>query len=82
MDQELDANLSDMLDAIAKRIAKVYHMSDTTAYDCMRRLAFYEILTEETSPYRRDAAEVNFERMQNEIEYGSWNCGVAAEKPN
>ena len=82
MDRELDANLSDMLDAIAKRIADVYHMSDTVAYDYMRGLAFYEILTEEASPYRGDAAEVNFERMQNEIEYGSWNRGAAVEKPN
>lgn len=73
MERELDANLSDMLDAIARRIAEIYHMSDAGAHAAMRRLAFYGLLTAEGSPYRKDTEEANFRRMQNEIEYGAWN---------
>ncbi len=73
MERELDANLSDMLDAIARRIAQIYHMSDAGAHAAMRQLAFYGLLTAEGSPYRKDTEEANFRRMQNEIEYGAWN---------
>ncbi len=73
MERELDANLSDMLDAIARRIAEIYHMSDAGAHAAMRQLAFYGLLTAEGSPYRKDTEEANFRRMQNEIEYGAWN---------
>lgn len=80
MKPEQDIDFAEMLNTIAKRIAEVYHMSDAAAYAYMRRLSFYEILTKPTSPYRKDTAEANFERMQNEIEYGSWNCNAEAEK--
>ena len=73
MERELEANLSDMLDAIAKRIAEVYHMSEVGAHAAMRQLSFYGLLTAEDSPYRKDTAEANFRRMQNEIEYGAWD---------
>ncbi len=73
MERELDANLSDMLDAIARRIAEIYHMSDAGAHVAMRQLAFYGLLTAEGSPYRKDTEEANFRRMQNEIEYGAWD---------
>ncbi len=76
MERELDANLSDMLDEIAKRIAGIYHMSEAWAHETMRQLAFYTLLTAEGSPYRKDTVEVNFRRMQNEIEYGAWNYAL------
>ncbi len=80
MERELDANLSDMLDAIARRIAQIYHMSDAGAHAAMRQLAFYGLLTAEGSPYRQDTTEANFRRMQNEIEYGAWDYAAAVGK--
>lgn len=69
----LDEQLGDMLDAIARRIAEIYHMNDAAAHAAMRQLSFYGVLTAEDSPYRKDTMEANFRRMQNEIEYGSWD---------
>ncbi len=71
--ESLDEQLADMLDAIARRIAEIYHMSDVGAHAAMRQLAFYGLLTAEGSPYRKDTEEANFRRMQNEIEYGAWD---------
>lgn len=80
MKPEQEIDFAERLNTIARRIAEVYHMSDAAAYAYMRSLSFYEILTDENSTYRKDTAEVNFERMQNEIEYGSWNCDAAAKE--
>ncbi len=80
MERELDANLSDMLDEIAKRIAGIYHMSEAWAHETMRQLAFYTLLTAEGSPYRQDTEEANFRRMQNEIEYGAWDYATDVGK--
>lgn len=69
----IDEQLGDMLDAIARRIAEIYHMSDAAAHAAMRQLSFYSLLAAEGSPYRKDTTEANFRRMQNEIEYGAWD---------
>lgn len=69
----IDEKLGNMLNEIAKRIAGIYHMNEVGAHAAMRQLSFYSILTAEDSPYRKDTAEANFRRMQNEIEYGAWN---------
>ncbi len=76
----LDGQLGEMLDAIARRIAGIYHMSEAEAHAAMRQLSFYSLLTAEGSPYRQDTEEANFRRMQNEIEYGAWDYAEAVGK--
>lgn len=77
MQEGLDQKLCDMLNAIAQRIAEIYHMSEAGAHAAMRQLSFYSILTAEGSPYRKDTVKANFLRMQNEIEYGAWDYAEA-----
>ena len=64
---------------ILVRFQQVYHLPLERAEQEFRGSAFYKLLMNpDTNLWRDDAAE-NFQRLQNEIEYGAWNRNERGE---
>ena len=54
-------------------LQQVYHLPLDRAEQEFRSSAFYKLLINPDTNLWRDDAEENFQRLQNEIEYGAWN---------
>ena len=65
--ESVDEQLGNMLDAIVKRIAEGSHMSEACAHETTCQLAFYGLLAAEGSPYHKDTEEANFRRMKSSM---------------
>ena len=64
---------------ILARFQQVYHLSLDRAEQVFRSSAFYRLLINPDTNLWRDDAEENFQRLQNEIEYGAWNRNEQGE---
>ena len=58
---------------IAERISEVYHLPRDAALSALKASAFYPLLVDPQRNYLEEGAEKNFQRYQNEVEYGAWN---------
>ena len=67
---------------ILARFQQVYHLPlDRSEHD-FQNSAFYELLMNPDTNLWRDDMEENFQRLQNEIEYGAWNRNERARSQN
>ena len=64
---------------ILARFQQVYHLPLERAEQEFRGSAFYRLLINPDTKLWRDDAEQNFQRLQNEIEYGAWNRNERGE---
>lgn len=64
---------------ILARFQQVYHLPLDRAEQEFRGSAFYRLLMNPDTNLWRDDAEENFQRLQNEIEYGAWNRNELGE---
>ena len=64
---------------ILVRFQQVYHLPLDRAEQAFRNSAFYKLLMNPDAKLWRDDAEENFQRLQNEIEYGAWNRNELGE---
>lgn len=64
---------------ILLRLQQVYHLPLDRAEQEFRGSAFYKLLMNPDTNLWRDEAEENFQRLQNEIEYGAWNRNERGE---
>lgn len=64
---------------ILARFQQVYHLPLDRAEQVFRSSAFYKLLMNPDTNLWRDDAEENFQRLQNEIEYGAWNRNELGE---
>ena len=64
---------------ILARFQQVYHLPLERAEQEFRGSAFYRLLMNPDTNLWRDDAEENFQRLQNEIEYGAWNRNEQGE---
>ena len=64
---------------ILVRFQQVYHLPLERAEQEFRGSAFYKLLMPPDTNLWRDDAEENFQRLQNEIEYGAWNRNELGE---
>lgn len=65
--------LAYLTDELIKSSIIVYHQNVESAERQLKASAFYGLLTDESTGWWKDSIEKNFERYQNEIEYGAWN---------
>lgn len=64
---------------ILVRFQQVYHLPLDRAEQGFQNSAFYKLLMNPDTNLWRDDAEENFQRLQNEIEYGAWNRNELGE---
>ena len=64
---------------ILARFQQVYHLPLDGAEQDFQNSAFYKLLMNPDTNLWRDDAEENFQRLQNEIEYGAWNRNELGE---
>ena len=64
---------------ILARFQQVYHLPLDRVEQEFRGSAFYKLLMNPDTNLWRDDAEQNFQRLQNEIEYGAWNRNERGE---
>lgn len=65
--------LAHLTDELIKSSIIVYHQKVENAESQLKTSAFYGLLADESTGWWKDSIEKNFERYQNEIEYGAWN---------
>ena len=64
---------------ILARFQQVYHLPLDRVEQEFRGSAFYKLLMNPDTNLWRDDTEENFQRLQNEIEYGAWNRNERGE---
>lgn len=64
---------------ILSRFQQVYHLPLDRAEHDFQNSAIYKLLTNPDNNLWRDDTEENFQRLQNEIEYGAWNRNERGE---
>lgn len=65
--------LAHLTDELIKSSIIVYHQNVESAERQLKASAFYGLLADESTGWWKDSIEKNFERYQNETEYGAWN---------
>lgn len=58
---------------LVKSTIIVYHLSMESAEQRLKASDFYGLLSDEQTGWWQDSVEKNFQRYQNEVEYGAWN---------
>ena len=69
----MEAEKKKLVDGLVCRISTVYHLEASAAEQALRRSDFYTVLIDNQMGLWEDGIEKNFQRYQNEVEYGAWN---------
>ena len=68
-----EEKLAWQIEELMKNIIILYHLSQRQAEQQLKASAFYRHLVDVQTGWWNDSLEKNFQRYQNEVEYGAWN---------